>query len=290
MLFQSYQIPGPGALVNPTPTRILWQSSTPITRYPAYNAAIVAHAAKVLGPQVEVTVRGTVRPTFGSYTRAAFFLKSSDILDSIVAAADEGFDGVGIGCFLDPVLYELREIVDIPVLGLAESGMHMACMLGRRFAVLSHSEVLNVKVYDDLVRRYGLDSRCSGMGAVDLSMDKLEKAITGDAAPAMALVREAATALVAQGAEVIVPGCGLLNLLCVQQGLNQVEGATVLDVTGALLKMTEAMITLKRVSGTGVSTRGYYGRPAPDDVRKTLASFGRGKVLPAADTPLKGVA
>jgi len=106
----------------------------------------------------------------------------------------------------------------------------------------------------------------------------------------MALVREAATALVAQGAEVIVPGCGLLNLLCVQQGLNQVEGATVLDVTGALLKMTEAMITLKRVSGTGVSTRGYYGRPAPDDVRKTLASFGRGKVLPAADTPLKGVA
>lgn len=277
--------------MNQAPMRILWQSSTPITRYPAYNAAIVAHAAKVLGPQVEVVVRGTLRPTFGTYTRAAFFLKSSDILDSVVAAADEGFDGAGIGCFLDPILHELREIVDIPVQGLAETGMHMACMLGRRFAVLSHSEALNVKVYDDLVRRYGLEGQCSGMRAVDLSMDKLEKAITGDAAPAIALVREAAAALVAEGAEVIVPGCGLLNLLCVQQGLNQVDGATVLDVTGALLKMTETMVTLKRVSGTGVARTGYYQRPAPDDVRKTLDSFGRGKVLaPVPAAALKAVA
>jgi allantoin racemase len=260
------------------PMRLLWQSSTPITRYPGYNAAIVAHARKVLGPEVEVVVRGTVRPTYGSYTRAAFFLKSSDILDSAVTAADEGMDGIAIGCFLDPIQHELREILDIPVLGIAETGMHVACMLGKRFAVLSHAEALNIKVYDDLVRRYGLESRCAGMGAVDLSIDKLETAMAGDPAPAIALVREAATHLVARGAEVIVPGCGLLNLFCVQQDLTTVAGATVLDVTGALLKMTEAMVTLRRVSGTQVSRAGYFARPEPADVRKTLASFGQGVV------------
>lgn len=260
------------------PMRILWQSSTPITKYPAYNAAIVAHAKRVLGAGVEVVVRGTLRPTFGTYTRAAFFLKSSDMMDSIVAAADEGFDGVGIGCFLDPILHELREVLDIPIMGLAETGMHMACMLGQRFAVLSHSEALNVKVYDSLAERYGLRARMSGLHSVHLPMDVLEKAITGDPAPAVALITEAAQNAVAQGAEVIVPGCGLLNLLCVQQGLNQVAGATVLDVTGALLKMTETMITLRRVSGVGVSRVGYYARPAESDVRKTLASFGRGMV------------
>lgn len=265
--------------------RILWQSSTPITRYPAYNAAIVAHAARVLGPGVEVVVRGTLRPTFGKYTRAAFFLKSSDMMDSIVAAADEGFDGVGIGCFLDPILHELREILDIPVMGLAEAGMHMACMLGQRFAILSHSEALNVKVYDSLADKYGLRARMSGMHAVDLPMDALETAITGDPAPAIALITGAAKQLVDQGAEVIVPGCGLLNLLCVQQGLSQVAGATVLDVTGALLKTTETMITLRRVSGTGVSRTGYYARPAEADVRKTLASFGRGKLGGAEASP-----
>ncbi len=270
------------------PIRILWQSSTPITRYPAYNEAIIAHAARVLGPHVEVVVRGTLRPTFGTYTRAAFFLKSSDMMDSIVAAADEGFDGVGIGCFLDPILHELREILDIPVMGLAETGMHMACMLGQRFAVLSHSEALNVKVYDSLAERYGLRARMSGMHAVDLPMDALEKAITGDPAPAVVLLHEAGAKLVAQGAEVIVPGCGLLNLLCVQQGLNQIAGAAVLDVTGALLKMTETMVMLRRVSGTGVSRTGYYARPAEADVRRTLVSFGRGRVgvsEPAVDMP-----
>jgi len=274
--------------------RILWQSSTPISKYPAYDAAIAAHAKRVLGPNVEVVVRGTLRPTFGAYTRAAFFLKSSDMMDSIVAAADEGFDGVAIGCFLDPILHELREILDIPIMGLAETGMHMACMLGQRFAVFSHSEALNVKVYDSLAGRYGLHARMSGLHSVHLPMDVLEKAITGDAAPAMALITEAATKAVEQGAEVIVPGCGLLNLLCVQQGLNQVAGATVLDVTGALLKMTETMITLRRVSGTGVSRVGYYARPLEADLRKSLASFGRGKVgganAPAPAPTLKAVA
>lgn len=253
--------------------RLLWQSSTPITRYPAYNAAILAHAAQVLGPGVEVTVGGTVRPTFGRYTRANFFLKGRDILDSVMGAAQDGVDGVAIGCFLDPLLHELREFLDIPVLGLAETGMHTACLLGRRFAVLSHSEALNVKVYDDLVRRYGLESRFAGMAAVDLSMDRLETAMRQDPQPALALVRDAAARLVAQGAEVIIPGCGLLNLFLLRHGVSRIEGATVLDVTGALLKMTETMVVLRRVSGTEVSRAGYYAGPQPQDLQRTLAAF-----------------
>jgi len=253
--------------------RLLWQSSTAITRYPAYNAAILAHAAQVLGPDVEVTVGGTVRPTFGHYTRANFFLKGRDILDSVMGAAQDGVDGVAIGCFLDPLLHELREFLDIPVLGLAETGMHMACLLGRRFAVLSHSEALNVKVYDDLVRRYGLESRFAGMAAVDLSMDRLETAMQHDPAPALGLVEAAAAKLVAQGAEVIVPGCGLLNLFLLRHGMSRLAGATVLDVTGSLLKMTETMVVLRRVSGTAVSRAGYYAGPEAEDLRKTLAAF-----------------
>jgi allantoin racemase len=253
--------------------RLLWQSSTPITRYPAYNAAILAHAAKVLGPDVEVRVGGTVRPTFGRYTRANFFLKGRDIFDSVMGAAEDGIDGVAIGCFLDPLLHELREFLDIPVMALAETGMHTACLLGRRFAVLSHSEMLNVKVYGDLVQRYGLQTRFAGMTSVDLSMDRLETAMQHDPAEAVAMVSEAARKLVAQGAEVIVPGCGLLNLSCLKNGLGRIEGATMLDVTGALLKMTESMVMLQRVSGTGVSRAGYYAGPERADLQKTLAAF-----------------
>jgi Asp/Glu/hydantoin racemase len=253
--------------------RLLWQSSTPITRYPAYNAAILAHAAHVLGPDVEVRVGGTVRPTFGRYTRANFFLKSRDILDSAMRAAEDGVDGIAIGCFLDPLLHELREWLDIPVMGLAETGMHTACLLGRRFGVLSHSEMLNIKVYDDLVQRYGLQSRFAGMRSVDLSMDRLETAMQHDPAEAIALVREAAGQLVAQGAEVIVPGCGLLNLFCLKSGLARIDGATMLDVTGALLKTTESMVVLRRVSGTAVSRVGYYAGPEPVDLQKTLSAF-----------------
>ena len=56
------------------------------------------------------------------------------VLNKIMQAADQGYDAVAIGCFLDPAMQEAREVVSIPVIGLGETSMLMACMYGYKFS------------------------------------------------------------------------------------------------------------------------------------------------------------
>jgi hypothetical protein len=94
--------------------------------------------------------------------------------------------------------------------------------------------------------------------------------------PVLKSFQEAGRLAVKSGAEVILPGCGLLNLIVVENGLTQIEGATVLDVSGALMKVAEAMITLKNVSGIGTSRTGLYESPTKEQLAAAKKIYGIG--------------
>jgi Asp/Glu/hydantoin racemase len=179
---------------------------------------------------------------------------------------------VAVGCFVDPILDELRELMDIPVLSLAETGMLTACMLGKRFSVVSYVPQLIRKRYAELVHKYGLGDRCAGLTSFDLPFEDLDKGFQN---PSQAIERfqVAAREAVHQGAEVLLPGCGCLNLILAENGINRVEGATVLDVSGVLMKMTELMIVLGEVSGTRISRCGLYEAPLKSSVAKVMREY-----------------
>lgn len=84
-----------------------------------------------------------------------------------LAAQAEGVDGLVIDCMGDPGVEVLREILDIPVLGPAQTAMGVAAMLGRKFSVLTVLERSRPLV-DDQVHKYGLTSRYAGCEVVDL--------------------------------------------------------------------------------------------------------------------------
>lgn len=256
--------------------RILWQSSTAIHGFPAYAEAIRAHGAAVLTPGTELVLRGVRQGTSLLHYRAFDFLNNAQLFDSVIMAEREGCEAVAIGCFLDPILDELREVVDIPVLSLAETGMHLACMLGKRFSVMSYTGALNDKFYGELVHKYGLAERAAPMVSFELPFEELEVAMAGRPQACLERVREAGRRAVAQGAEVILLGCGLLNLIAIRNGLVSVEGATILDVSGALMKLAETMAVLRRVSGLSVSRRGLYQKPDAKDLDKVLRLYRRG--------------
>lgn len=139
--------------------KILWQSSTPVHRYPSYVAAVERHAMKILAPGSSIVVRGVQKGCDQLAYQAFDMLNNIHVFDSVVRAEREGFDAVAIGCFLDPALDPLREIVDIPIVSLAETGMLTACMLGKRFSILSHNRLFNRKAYPELVEKYKLMHR-----------------------------------------------------------------------------------------------------------------------------------
>jgi len=65
-------------------------------------------------------------------TRTEAIIGAQVILEILSERASE-FDAVIIAAFGDPGIGAVREMFDIPVIGLAEASMLMACPLGRNF-------------------------------------------------------------------------------------------------------------------------------------------------------------
>ncbi len=252
--------------------KILWQSSTAIAGFPDYKRAIEKHAERILGPGFEISVRGVQNGTPDIHFMAFDFLNNANVFDSVLQAEKEGFDAVAIGCFFDPILDELREVVDIPVLTLGEAGMLTACMLGKYFSVISYVPQSNKKVFGELPHKYGLSGRAAKFANFDLPLPELEKGFTNPQ-PVLERFERAGKEAIQNGAEVLIPGCGCLNLIIANGGMNRIDGAPVLDVSGALMKMTEMMIVLKEVSGTTISRKGFYEAPSKEQMERALSIY-----------------
>ncbi len=240
--------------------RIWWQSSTVISKFPEYRKAIEDHGKKVLNAETELEVHGVDRGTSELHYHFFAFLNTQQILENLLKAQAEGFNAVAIGCGMDPGLDEAKEVLDIPVLSLSETGMLVACMLGKRFSVISHHSLLNQKRMDLLIKKYGLESRSSPGGEFKVDLNDLARSFNNPR-PILDQFVRAAKESIRQGAEVIIPGCNILNLVAVQNRLFEVDRVPILDVAGVLMKMTEAMIMLNRVSGVRVSRKGYFEPP-----------------------------
>jgi Asp/Glu/hydantoin racemase len=194
------------------------------------------------------------------------------VLNKIVQAAEEGYDAVAIGCFLDPAMQEAREIVPIPVFGLGETSMLMACMYGYKFSgVAFHAK--QSQYYDRKAQEYGLGSRHVPFGSLGIDFNQVQKAFTDPAEMKNTFVREARR-LAAEGAEVILAACATVNAIVRSQGIREVDGALVMDCNAVLLKTTEAMAELSRAIGLRASQRLLYQRPSGQALTDWMRTYG----------------
>jgi allantoin racemase len=78
-----------------------------------------------------------------------------------------GRDAVILGISLDTALAKIRRILDVPVVGMTQAGLHVAATLADRYGVLTFGRHM-VPLYRELVKELGLTARLAGIGAVDL--------------------------------------------------------------------------------------------------------------------------
>lgn len=254
--------------------KIWWQSSTKIDLLPGYKEAVEAHAKKILGDQFLVEMHGV--ETSPNATQWSYFemLNSRDMMENFFRAQEEGFDCIAIGCFSDPCLQEAREALDIPVVSIAENAIAWARMYGASACIVTTDEVITTKKLAALIKEYGAENFAKVERCL-MSLETMAKALSEpeDAMKAYSAVCEQAAR---EGAEVIIPGCGLLSVLSTQNHYCQVgdTGAIVLDVTGALMKMAEAAIILRERSGLMTSRRGKYRKPDDAQIERVRRSYG----------------
>lgn len=126
-----------------------------------------------------------------------------DTIRRAIDAERSGANAILIDCMGDPGLHACREAVSIPVLGPCQTALHVAGILGHRFAFVTVLERLRAMI-DKLVAGYGLSTNYAAFRAVDIPVldigadpGKLRRALADES---IAAVRES-------HADVIVLGC-----------------------------------------------------------------------------------
>jgi Asp/Glu/hydantoin racemase len=254
--------------------KIWWQNSSPVhatKECAGFLESLTQHLNSVKREDTQISFNSVEKGSLDLHFNSTVALNTfapGGVLDQLIQADREGYDAVAIGCFLDPALQEARELTEIPILSLAETSMHMACMLGSKFSGIAFADK-QAQYYDALVRKYGLESRA--VPFVSLGTDL--KQVFSNPTELMDLFRKLVKKLSAAGAEVILPACGALGMLTVREKITEMEGMLILDVNALLLKITEAMVDFHKLTGVVRSRKLLYQKPTPESVKQMLKIY-----------------
>jgi allantoin racemase len=223
---------------------------------------LVASARLVVNPGTELIPMTARRGVPYIATRAEAAIGGAVLLE-MLAEKRGTFDAAIVAAFGDPGLGGARELFDVPVVGMAEAAMLVACTLGRSFAIVSFSKSLE-PWFAEIVAWHGLSGRCAAIrtldeafGSIDDVQDEKEGLLVDLANRAVA--DHAADVVVLAGA----PLAGLANKIRERVPVPLVDGIQ------AAVTMAEGLVRLKPRKATA----GTYRRPGPK------ASKGLGQAL-----------
>lgn len=267
-------------------TRILYLSLSNEKYSSNYFPFLRRYADAVAAADTKLELRGARVGRIDSY-RFWESLDTVSILDSVLDAEQRGFDAVAIGNILDPGLREARSMVDISVLGLGETSMLAACMMGSRFSLVGVNPYFGGR-FEENVAKYGLKERLAALEFLSLTPHELDACFSDESARKRAVEAflSAARSTLDAGSEVVIPAGGRLTAFLNAQGVREVDGAPVLDGTATLIAMTEAAVRVRAAAGTFVSRRRLYARAPEGVIRRVAAEYAESYHLPA----LRGLA
>jgi allantoin racemase len=242
----------------------------------AYVPLTRKNISLVKSPETEIVFRFCewgMGPIDMAFYRYIDHLASRMVYYSARNAKEEGFDAVVVNCFGDPMLWELRQALSIPVVGIGESAMHFATLMGYKFGIV-HISPYNIPETEEHLVKYGVKDRCVGQRPIDCWNSGLEEGLTQSAETVKAFITTARQ-LIDDGAEVIIPGCSLMSPTMrltpgaealYPGGLTSVDGVPVVDVVSVTLKTAEAMASLYRAGSGWVSRKLLFAQP-PEHVK-----------------------
>lgn len=196
------------------------------------------------------------------------YLSAAAVLDALRAydASGEPYDAVVMAGFGEHGREGARELLDVPVVDITEAAAHLACLLGRRYGVVTTLDRARGQIEDSL-HAAGVARNCAavvgtGLGVLDLGDE--ERTVRAFLA-AGERARDA-------GAEVLVLGCAGMTGL--QRAVGEKLGMPVVDGVGAAVRLAESLVGL----GLTTSRVGGYAKPLPKE-----RTWGTGRGRPPSE-------
>ncbi|GAA2282595.1 aspartate/glutamate racemase family protein [Streptomyces hawaiiensis] len=212
---------------------------------------IVRGARAAAGPGTTVT---GLTPTWGPESAEGWldsYLSAAAVLDTLRTYDGPQYDAVVLAGFGEHGREGVRELVDVPVVDITEAAAHLACLLGRRYGVVTTLERSCGQIEDSL-ETAGVVRNCAAIVGTGLNVLDL-----GDEERTETAFLAAAERACAAGAEVLVLGCAGMTGL--QRVVGQKLGLPVVDGVAAAVRLAESLVAL----GLTTSRVGSYAGPLP---------------------------
>jgi allantoin racemase len=244
----------------------------------AYAQVLKRIVESAAAPGTEIFVNGlSPHRAIAEQYRYLEFLDTVEVLDNGLQAEKEGYDAFLLGNIFDPGLHELRELLNIPVIGLRESSVHVACLMGASFSLINVNAKFTHRIIEG-IKLQGLASRLVSVDQMKLERpDVFDLALRDEEAKAQVVEQfvECATRSIAKGAEVVIPAGGSLMAVLADAGVHHIDSAPVLNGLIALIKIAELAVGIRKITGSFTSKHLIYAPPSGKllaDVRKSYGA------------------
>jgi allantoin racemase len=234
-----------------------------------YEEALKNRAKKVARPDTVVELQGVEAsiPGVDRYHASQSICRMQSVRNAI-RAEREGYDAFVMISTIDVGFYEIKEVVDIPVVFMLENCIHFAMMFAPRFAFFTHNEAL-LSQLAELTKQYGIAEHMVPGGYLDLTYSDWPN-LFGKPEQYVGTITQKAKEIITRGAGILIPSALPLSVWLIEQGLIEINGARILDGFGCALKMAELMVDLRKI---GIM-RTQYGPPSKEllaSIRKLYA-------------------
>ena len=260
--------------------RIWHQSFTVLDDVPHYRDALARHLGTVAAPDTKIDFHGMEPGTYpsdypGVHIGYAYLagLHKEQFVQAAQQAEREGYDAFFIATIPDTGFEECRSIVDIPVVAFGNTSVAVASTLGSRVGIVHFIPELRDQIRRNM-RSYGFDGVVGPVVQVDTAFHDIMAAYD-EPAGLVAAFEVAARVAIADGADVIVPGEGPLNVFLADQGITRVDDVPVLDSLGTCLQVAELRARTYRRSGLHPARRGFYSAQPPAEAIEATREFYR---------------
>ena len=198
----------------------------------AYGRVLKRIVDSAAAPGTDISINGlSPHRAIAEQYRYLEFLDTAAVLENGVRAESEGYDAFLLGNIFDPGLHELRELLNIPVLGLRECSVHVACLMGTTFSLINVNPKFTHRIVEG-IKLQGLASRLVSVEQMKLDRPGVfDLALRDDAAKAEIVDQfvECARRSIEKGAEVLIPAGGSLMAVLADAGVHQVASAPILN-------------------------------------------------------------
>ena len=254
------------------------------SREGAYGQLLKRIVESAAAPGTEISIHGlSPGRAIAEQYRYLEFLDTAEVMENGRRAEAEGYDAFLLGNIFDPGLHQLRELLNIPVLGLRESSVHVACLMGASFSLINVNPKFTHRIVEG-VSLQGLASRLVSVENMKLARPgSFDLALRDEAAKA-GIVREfteCAQRALGKGAEVLIPAGGSLMAVLADSGVHQVGSAPVLNGLIALIKVAELAVGMRQITGHFTSKHLIYAPPSGQLLADVRAAYGA-EIYPGA--------